>query len=109
MWDEITYPFPNFNGATVEVWEWDKQFHPTFYNGCNYVAMVGLKLSYVSLKGVPVCVGQDVGQFCNLKQTQKGYAYFKSHIVYLPDRQAVRSPFEFCPEAWNMKHLLCSY
>ena len=22
MWDEITYPFPNFNGATVEVWEW---------------------------------------------------------------------------------------
>ena len=21
MWDEITYPFPNFNGATVEVWE----------------------------------------------------------------------------------------
>ena len=22
--DENTYPFPNFNGATVEVWEWDK-------------------------------------------------------------------------------------
>ena len=22
MWDEITYPFLNFNGATVEVWEW---------------------------------------------------------------------------------------
>ena len=22
MWDEITYPFPNFNGCTVEVWEW---------------------------------------------------------------------------------------
>ena len=22
LWDEITYPFPNFNGATVEVWEW---------------------------------------------------------------------------------------
>ena len=21
-WDEITYPFLNFNGATVEVWEW---------------------------------------------------------------------------------------
>ena len=20
--DEITYQFPNFNGATVEVWEW---------------------------------------------------------------------------------------
>ena len=22
VWDEITYPFPNFNGATVYVWEW---------------------------------------------------------------------------------------
>ena len=22
MCDEITYPFPNFNGGTVEVWEW---------------------------------------------------------------------------------------
>ena len=45
-WNEITYPFPNFNGATAEVLEWmnnfillqwcngwgfgmDKQFHPT--------------------------------------------------------------------------------
>ena len=23
VWDEITYLFPNFNGCTVEVWEWD--------------------------------------------------------------------------------------
>ena len=22
FWDEITYPFPNFNGATIGVWEW---------------------------------------------------------------------------------------
>ena len=22
VWDEITYPFPNFNGYTIEVWEW---------------------------------------------------------------------------------------
>ena len=21
MWDDITYPFPNFNGAAVEAWE----------------------------------------------------------------------------------------
>ena len=26
MWDEITYPFPNFNGYTVEVWEWMNNF-----------------------------------------------------------------------------------
>ena len=26
MWDEIVYPFPNFNGETVEVWEWKNNF-----------------------------------------------------------------------------------
>ena len=28
VWDEFTYPFPNFNGATVEVWEWISNFVP---------------------------------------------------------------------------------
>ena len=22
VWDEINYPFPNFNGCTVEIWVW---------------------------------------------------------------------------------------
>ena len=26
VWGEITFPFPNFNGATVEVWEWISNF-----------------------------------------------------------------------------------
>ena len=30
MWDEMTYPFPNFNGYTVEVWEWISIFIPHF-------------------------------------------------------------------------------
>ena len=30
MWDEITYPFPNFNGCTVEVWEWISNFTQHF-------------------------------------------------------------------------------
>ena len=29
-WGEITYPFPNFNGATVEVWKWISNFIPQF-------------------------------------------------------------------------------
>ena len=29
VWDEISYPFPNFNGATVEVWEWISNFAHT--------------------------------------------------------------------------------
>ena len=30
VWDEIIYPFPNVNGATVEVWEWIYDFIPHF-------------------------------------------------------------------------------
>ena len=30
VWDEITYPFPNFNGCTVEVWKWISNFIPHF-------------------------------------------------------------------------------
>ena len=30
VWDEIIYPFPNFNGATVEVWELMNNFIPYF-------------------------------------------------------------------------------
>ena len=30
VWVEITYPFPNFSGATVEVWEWVSNFIPHF-------------------------------------------------------------------------------
>ena len=30
VWDEIIYPFPNFNGCTVEVWEWISNFIPHF-------------------------------------------------------------------------------
>ena len=30
VWDEITYPFPNFNSCTIEVWEWIGNFIPHF-------------------------------------------------------------------------------
>ena len=30
VWDEISYPFPNFNSCTVEVWEWISNFIPHF-------------------------------------------------------------------------------
>ena len=58
MWDEITYPFPNFNGAsTVGM---DKEFHPTYYNGCTYLFMLKLKLIHVSITHyMPHCVTLD--------------------------------------------------
>ena len=30
MWDDITYPFSNFNGANIEIWEWISDFIPHF-------------------------------------------------------------------------------
>ena len=30
VWAEIIHPFPNFNGCTVEVWEWINNFSPYF-------------------------------------------------------------------------------
>ena len=30
VWNEITYPFPNFNGCSNEVWEWISNFFPSF-------------------------------------------------------------------------------
>ena len=30
MWHEIIHPFPNFNGGTVEYWEWISYFTPHF-------------------------------------------------------------------------------
>ena len=30
MWDEIIYPFPNFNGETIDIWEEVGDFIPLF-------------------------------------------------------------------------------
>ena len=51
LWDEITYPFLNFNGATVEVLEWINNIIPHITTGCNYLSMLGLKLNHVSKSG----------------------------------------------------------
>ena len=44
MWDEITDPFPNFNGATVEVWECISNFIPRFImDEITYPCMLRIK------------------------------------------------------------------
>ena len=51
MWDEITYPFLNFNGTTIDVLEWISNFIP-------YVLRI--RLNYVSRRGLwsQVCLEQ---------------------------------------------------
>ena len=55
VWDEITYPFPNFNGAAVEVWEWKSNFMSLFNHERNNFSVLWLKLIYASKRG-PYCV-----------------------------------------------------
>ena len=50
VWNEITYPFPTFNGCTVEVWEWVSYFIPN-YNGWNYLSLPGLQFIHFSQRG----------------------------------------------------------
>ena len=48
MWVEKAYPLPNFNGTTVEVWEYISYFIQHF---TDYVSSLGLKLIHVSKRG----------------------------------------------------------
>ena len=57
-WDEIIYPFKNFDGCTIDVLEWISNFHPTLNNGCDYLSMLGLKLNHVSKRGPRWCIFQ---------------------------------------------------
>ena len=47
VWDEITYPFPNFKSCTVEVWEWISNCVSLYY-ACNYFSILWLMLIYIS-------------------------------------------------------------
>ena len=47
--DEIPYPFPNFNGATVEVWEWMSNF--TLHLACDYSSTLGSKKNHDDKRG----------------------------------------------------------
>ena len=49
--DEITYPFLNFNGAIVEVWEWISVLSHIVHWVCAYLSMLSLKLIRVSKRG----------------------------------------------------------
>ena len=53
---EIIYPFPNFNGYTIDIWEWMGNI---YLNGkCNYSSILGLNLVYIC-KRYPCCRQQD--------------------------------------------------
>ena len=60
VWCEITCPFPNFNTAAIEVWE----FHLPLYNGCNYLSMLGLELIHVNKSAWGIYLWSFAEVFC---------------------------------------------
>ena len=51
MWDEITYPFPNFKCATVKVKKWISNSIPHFTGHATIYPCWDLKLTHVSKRG----------------------------------------------------------
>ena len=59
VWDEITYPSSNFNGRTVDIWEWTSNFIPHFimdvitYSRWEFVSeldpSIAMHLTYVAM------------------------------------------------------------
>ena len=45
VWDEITYPFQNFNGAVVEFWEWIGNYIPHFIGNVIIHIHAGIKVN----------------------------------------------------------------
>ena len=64
--DEITYPFPNFNGCTIEVWKWISNFIQHFIMGI-ITYKVG-PVHYISSQ--PLC-NQHVGWLEKLQPIAK--------------------------------------
>ena len=51
MWDEITHPFPYFNGTSIEIWEWKSNFISHFIMDSIIYSYLGVKLTDVSKMG----------------------------------------------------------
>ena len=48
--DGITYPFPNFSGAAVEVWKWIiSNFIPHFTEHVITIPVMGFELNHVGI------------------------------------------------------------
>ena len=56
VWDEITYPFPNFNSCTVEVWEWISNIISHIAGHVITYPMLWLKLIHVGKRGPSHCL-----------------------------------------------------
>ena len=68
LWDEITNPFPNCNGCTVEVWEWISINHHmmTSSNGNIFHVTGPLCGDFTGYRWIPLTKASDAELWCFL-------------------------------------------
>ena len=81
MCDEITYPFINLNGATVEVKEWISNFISLSW-ACDYLAILELKLNHVN-EGA-TAVTRIPTTTVMIMQDKQGALHKQSSELYVP-------------------------
>ena len=114
VWDEIIYPFPNFNGCSIEVWEWISNFITHIVIDVITYSCWDQKLIYVSKKG-PWCNCGTMGPPCF--SDHRPFSNSRSTTVPWPLAAATWSgvwprlvlPFTLAPETKKQtKMQLCS-
>ena len=95
MWDEITQPFPSFNGCAVEVWEWISNVTP-------HVIIDVITNPYCSFPAAMVKVMDDnIGQLVQAFK-DKGL-YDNSVIVFTSDVSHILKSGQW--SVWQLHHL----
>ena len=93
VWDVITYPFPNFNGCTVEVWDWISNFVRKMRKvlSCDNDICISLNIRthafslcrlYLSHSGHVVMIGPNATSVCGMDLKTGKYLsmYHISHL-----------------------------
>ena len=71
VWDEITYPLPNFNGCTFGVWEWISYFIPYFI----------MDVPYKYENAYTQCVASFSMEIVSKKHSSYSISFFISVVV----------------------------
>ena len=85
----------------------DKEFHPTLYNGCNYLSMLGLKLNLISKRrprtsGTIMLTSDSLSVAVYFLTVKTGGCF----NIKMPSYQH-RADSSFVPSQWQMA-LLCN-
>ena len=70
VWGEITYQFPNFNGAAVEIWEWTRNFIPHFIMDVITYPMPCCPAGYIGVLA-ELIIAESTEYLMNIRSTQE--------------------------------------